>query len=110
MAKSFRCWRYTVIIDTDGSTGVISTEAPRCSNHRSRGLCHLAMATNATPSSRKRDGTDIKGTGLVHDIAEPLYGGREEVARCRSCGRETLWADREHLTHADGCEVADATE
>ena len=67
------------------------------------------MAT-ANPSSCERDGTDINGTVLEHDFAEPLYGPREAIARCPGCGRETLWCDREHLTHADDCEVADATE
>jgi len=25
------------------------------------------------------------------------------VARCPECGRETLWADRQHLTHRETC-------
>jgi len=30
-------------------------------------------------------------------------GGTDEIARCPECGRECLWADREHLTHAREC-------
>jgi len=67
------------------------------------------MATT-DPSLPSRSDTEIKGTGLEHDFAEPLYGPREQIARCPSCNRETLWADREHLTHKEGCEVGDATQ
>jgi hypothetical protein len=59
--------------------------------------------TRRAPVSGQTDATDIKSTGLIHDIVEPLYGPREEIARCPDCGRETLWCDREHLTHAEGC-------
>jgi len=52
-------------------------------------------------------GTDKKTRALEHDFAEPLYGPREAIARCPSCNRETLWCDRQHLTHADGCEVGE---
>ena len=63
----------------------------------------MESKTHALPD--QTGGTDIKGTVLEHDIAEPLYGGREEIARCPSCNRETLWCDREHLTHRDDCEA-----
>ena len=63
------------------------------------------MATT-DPSLPSRSDTDIKGTGLVHDICETLTGF-DHVARCPDCGRESLWAERRFLTHADGCEVAD---
>jgi len=65
------------------------------------------MESTTRPASSETDATDIKGTGLISDVAEPLYGPSERVARCPSCNRETLWADREHLTHRDGCEVAE---
>jgi len=58
--------------------------------------------TRETPSLRDRGGTD-KSTVLEHDVAETLYAGTDEIARCPECGRETLWADREFLTHARTC-------
>ena len=54
------------------------------------------------PSPNRRGGTD-KSTVLEHDVAETLYAGTDHVARCPECDRETLWADREFLTHADDC-------
>jgi len=54
------------------------------------------------PSPNGRGGTD-KSTVLEHDVAETLYAGTDHVARCPECGRETLWADREFLTHRETC-------
>jgi uncharacterized protein (DUF983 family) len=51
-------------------------------------------------------GLTEKRTALEHDVVETIHAGREHVARCPSCGRETLWCEREFLTHADGCEVS----
>jgi len=65
------------------------------------------MQDDATSPLGHTSGHDIKSTVLEHDIAEPLYSAPEEIARCRYCGRETLWADREFLTHRDDCEVAE---
>jgi len=60
------------------------------------------MESDRSPSSNRRDDTDINGT-VVKDTAETLYAGTDHVARCPECGRETLWADREHLTHTREC-------
>ena len=54
------------------------------------------------PSPNRRGGTD-KSTVVEHDTAETLYAGTDHVARCPECGRETLWADRQHLTHREPC-------
>jgi transposase len=57
---------------------------------------------NSSVPSRSRD--DKKSIGVLnHDTAETLYAGTDHVARCPECGRETLWADREHLTHTREC-------
>jgi hypothetical protein len=56
---------------------------------------------NSSVPSRSRD--DKKSTALEHDTAETLYAGTDHVARCPECDRETLWADREFLTHRETC-------
>jgi hypothetical protein len=55
---------------------------------------------NPSVPSRDRDG---KKSAVVKDTAETLYAGTDHIAKCPECGRETLWADRAHLTHADEC-------
>ena len=57
---------------------------------------------NPSVPSRNRDGKKSIGV-LNHDTAETLYAGTDHVARCPECGRETLWTDREHLTHTREC-------
>ena len=61
------------------------------------------MMSEPNPSPNGRGDTDKKSTVLNHDTAETLYAGTDHVARCPECGREALWADREHLTHARTC-------
>jgi len=56
---------------------------------------------NPSVPSRDRDGK--KSTALEHDVAETIYAGTDHVARCPECGRECLWADREHLPHRETC-------
>jgi len=56
---------------------------------------------NPSVPSRDRDGK--KSTVVEHDVAETIHAGTDHVARCPECGRETLWADREHLTHTREC-------
>jgi len=60
------------------------------------------MESEPNPSPNGRGGTD-KSTVLEHDVAETLYAGTDHIARCPECGRETLWADREFLTHRETC-------
>jgi len=55
---------------------------------------------NSSLSKRSDNG---KESTVVKDTAETLYAGTDHVARCPECGRETLWADREHLTHRETC-------
>jgi hypothetical protein len=57
---------------------------------------------NPSVPSRNRDGKKHRG-GLEHDTAETIYAGTDHIARCPECGRETLWCDREHLTHRETC-------
>ncbi len=59
-----------------------------------------------TNPSSTIDDTTQEGIALEHDVAETLTGF-DHVARCPSCGRETLWSDREHFTHRDDCPEAD---
>jgi len=55
---------------------------------------------NSSLSKRSDNG---KESTVVKDTAETLYAGTDHVARCPECGRETLWADREFLTHRETC-------
>ena len=62
------------------------------------------MESEPNPSPNGRGDTGKKSIGVLnHDTAETLYAGTDHVARCPECGRETLWADREHLTHTREC-------
>jgi hypothetical protein len=55
------------------------------------------------PSPEPTGGTDKKSSALEHDVAETIHAGTDEIARCPECGVETLWADREFLTHRETC-------
>jgi len=59
--------------------------------------------TSENPSPNRRGDTGKKSTALEHDVAETIYAGTDHVARCPECGRETLWCDREFLTHTREC-------
>jgi len=59
--------------------------------------------TRENPSPNRTGGTDKKSTALEHDVAETIYAGTDEIARCPECGVETLWKKREHLTHTREC-------
>jgi hypothetical protein len=62
------------------------------------------MEFDSSPPANEA-GTTQEGTALEHDVVETLTD-YDHVARCPGCGRETLWCDREFLTHTDDCEVA----
>jgi len=74
---------------------------PARDHARSR-VVSLQTMTRKNSSLSKRSDNGKEST-VVKDTAETIYAGTDHVARCPECGRETLWADREHLTHTRAC-------
>jgi len=81
---------------------VISAESPGAFQ-RTEPVCVTHAMSGTRPSPDATGGTDKKNSGVEHDVAETIHAGTDHVARCPECGRETLWVDREHLTHRQDC-------